>query len=68
MTESPKKSGHGGRRDGAGRKPEGRKKYSMKYREELIERIDAIRGEEPRTRWIEDAIEKKLDALDSSDP
>ena len=39
----------------------------MKYREELIERIDAIRGEEPRIRWIEDAIEKKLDGLDSPD-
>lgn len=63
-----KKSSHGGRREGAGRKPEGRKKVTIKYLVDLIDRVDAVRGDEPRSRWIEDAIEKKLDALDSSDP
>lgn len=63
-----KKSAHGGRREGSGRKAEGRKKITIKYLIDLIDRVDAVRGDEPRSRWIEDAIEKKLDGLDSSDP
>lgn len=73
MTEPPKKSGRGGRREGAGRPAldEPRKKHiGLRYPIALIERVDEAAEEEgvTRTAWIEDAIEKKLDGLDSSDP
>lgn len=73
MTDPPKKSGRGGRRKGAGRPAldEPRKKHiAMRYPIDLIERVDEAAKEEgvTRTAWIEDAIEKKLDGIDSSDP
>lgn len=71
--KAKKKDGRGGRREGAGRPAldAPRKKHiAMRYPIALIERVDEAAKEDgvTRTAWIEDAIEKKLDGLDSSDP
>jgi hypothetical protein len=41
-----------------------RKKTSMSFDEELLARVDAVRGDVPRSRWIERAIEARLEIHD----
>ena len=46
-----------------------KKSMSIRWDEELLERVDEARGDVPRARWIQRAIEEKLerDAEESPD-
>lgn len=70
MKQPEKKEKRGGLREGAGRPSEGRRPYSIRFRQELIEHVDDAAEREgiTRTAWIEDAIEKKLDEAERDDP
>lgn len=42
--------------------------HSLRLHDELIEQIDRARGDVPRTRWIERALENALPAQKTATP